>query len=568
MRYAIYSRKSRFTGKGESVENQVQLCREYIDFHYRNDPERHIEVFEDEGFSGKNTKRPEFQRLMAAIPQRRFDVVACYRLDRISRSVSDFSITYARLRKYGVSFVSVSENFDTSSSLGEAMMYISSIFSQLERNTIAERIRDNMLLLARSGRWLGGVTPLGFRSEQVRKETIDGRARTSYRLAPVEEELAVVRTLYEKYLATGALTQVETWCLHRDIRTRRGKPFTATAIREILANPVYCVADSAARAHFCAQGSSVCGEPADFDGRFGIAAYNRTSGDSDNQKKQPISAWIVAVGRHRGIVPSGDWLRAQRLLAGNRRLSRVYKPQNPVALLSGLLYCKSCGSAMRPRVNSNKSRDESDEQAFAYLCELKRKSKKSRCDCPNLPGNALDGMLCARILALGTGDPALGRGLATLRPGLESRHMEAREESRRLHGQIRELEAEISRLISVLAKAESDTALFTHTEALVRERDARIQQLRQALGELERSPLPTGSTDEQVDSVVLPLQSFEGVFRTAAIPDRRDFLRSLIERIEWDGSDVHVFLRSEPAALELPSMTNLAEKPKHGMQKC
>lgn len=88
---AIYSRKSKFTGKGESIGNQIELCKEYIQTHYTEIPQDHILVYEDEGFSGGNLNRPDFKKMMEAARQRKFKAIIVYRLDRISRNISDFS---------------------------------------------------------------------------------------------------------------------------------------------------------------------------------------------------------------------------------------------------------------------------------------------------------------------------------------------------------------------------------------------------------------------------------------------------------------------------------------------
>ena len=139
---AIYSRKSRFTGKGESVGNQVELCKAYIRTTMGDPYAEHAVVYEDEGFSGGNLNRPGFQRMMQAARGHRFRAVVVYRLDRISRSIGDFSRLIEELGRLGIAFLSIRERFDTASPMGRAMMYIASVFSQLERETIAERIRD------------------------------------------------------------------------------------------------------------------------------------------------------------------------------------------------------------------------------------------------------------------------------------------------------------------------------------------------------------------------------------------------------------------------------------------
>lgn len=153
MNIAIYSRKSRFTGKGESIENQIELCRAYINKNYLNP---NIFIYEDEGFSAATTERPQFKKLLSDSKNKKFDVLVCYRIDRVSRNIADFSRIINDFVSRGIDFVSIKEQFDTSTPMGRAMMYIASVFAQLERETIAERIRDNMMELAKMGRWLGG----------------------------------------------------------------------------------------------------------------------------------------------------------------------------------------------------------------------------------------------------------------------------------------------------------------------------------------------------------------------------------------------------------------------------
>ena len=154
MLFFIYSRKSVYTGKGESVENQIEMCKQYIFTKFTDTAETDIAVYEDEGFSGGTLERPRFKQMMADATAKKFSVLVCYRLDRISCHIGDFAKLIEELDGLGISFVSIKAQFDTSSPMGRAMMYISSVFSQLERETIAERIRDNMHELSKTGHWL------------------------------------------------------------------------------------------------------------------------------------------------------------------------------------------------------------------------------------------------------------------------------------------------------------------------------------------------------------------------------------------------------------------------------
>ena len=169
MRFFFYSRKSVDTGKGESIGNQIEMCRQYIAEKFPDTAGHAIAVYEDVGFSAKNTDRPRFQQMLADIREQKPDFVVCYRLDRISRSVSDFSALIEELNDKSIAFICIKEEFDTSKPMGKAMMYIASVFAQLERETIAERVRDNMLLLARTGRWLGARRPQAIPRKRSRR---------------------------------------------------------------------------------------------------------------------------------------------------------------------------------------------------------------------------------------------------------------------------------------------------------------------------------------------------------------------------------------------------------------
>ena len=320
---AIYSRKSRFTGQGESVENQVRLCREYIAAHFADVPPDRVAVYEDEGFSGGDLQRPAFRRMMDAAVAGRLCAVAVYRLDRISRNIGDFSALIENFSRLGIAFVSIREQFDTSTPMGRAMMYIASVFSQLERETIAERIRDNMRQLAKTGRWLGGVTPTGYASESVKSLTLDGRTKRACRLRLIPAQAQTVKTIYELFLQTRSLAAVEDALAQQGALTKNGRPYGRFAIRAILQNPVYLIADRAAYDYFSSQGAEIfCGEAA-FDGQHGVLAYNRTE-----QKKGrstvylPVRDWILSVGQHPGLIPGGQWVQVQQILEGNRARRR------------------------------------------------------------------------------------------------------------------------------------------------------------------------------------------------------------------------------------------------------
>lgn len=186
-----YVRKSKVTDKGESIENQtkrgISLCEmrgwDYV-------------VYEDYDFSGKTLDRPDFERMVKDAKNRKIDYIICYKLDRISRSVNDFSSLVEELDSLGVGFICIKDNFDTTSPMGRAMLYITAVFAQLERETIAERVRDNMIDRAKMGKWNGGPVPFGF---DVHKEVTDnyGRNKKISKLVINDQESVIVREFYD-----------------------------------------------------------------------------------------------------------------------------------------------------------------------------------------------------------------------------------------------------------------------------------------------------------------------------------------------------------------------------------
>ena len=397
-RFAVYSRKSRFTGKGESIENQIERCRRYINLNYPNASEKNIFIYEDEGFSGGNTDRPQFKKMMDDASEKKFNVLICYRLDRISRNIGDFAKLIDRLGELGISFESIKEKFDTDSSLGRAMMYIASVFSQLERETIAERIRDNMHELAKTGRWLGGNTPTGYRSVQVQTITVDGKKRSSCMLKIEESEMTAVKKIFEKFLESESLTAVETYMIQNHIKTRKGKDFSRFSIKGILRNPVYMIADSDAWEYLSVLGAEIFAEKSDFDGNCGVMAYNKTLQKKGKTNKiRDIKEWIITTGRHKGVVSGKEWKQVQECLERNS-VKAYRKPKNNTALLSGLLYCGDCGHYMRPKIYNSFYKD--GEKKFSYLCEMKEKSRRSECSVSNPAGNELDAEVIKEISKL------------------------------------------------------------------------------------------------------------------------------------------------------------------------
>lgn len=465
--YYIYSRKSKYTGKGESIENQVEMCKDYLLSHIKDVDEKKIVIYEDEGCSAKNLERPMFKKMISDSKKEKVDYIVCYRLDRISRNVSDFSSLIIDLNNRNISFVSIKEQFDTSTPMGRAMMYIASVFAQLERETIAERIRDNMLMLARTGRWLGGTSPTGYKSEKVEQLVVDGKSKQMFKLKLIPDEADLVKLIFKKFIETNSLTKVETYLIQNSIKTKNGKAFTRFTIKNILENPVYMIADETAFKFFRDNGVEFSDEndiKSKFDGQHGIMSYNKTiQKEGKRHYTRDIKDWIVSVGKHEGIISSSDWITVQEQLAQNSSKS-YHKPKSNVALLSGLLFCGNCGDYMRPKLSKRKNAN--GEYIYSYLCQLKEKSHLHNCKMKNPNGNTLDKAVCEEIKKLTIDNSQFLQEIFKAKKEISMQTENYKDEILKISQSLSNIEKEISTLVQALCNTPNTPAQKYITEKI------------------------------------------------------------------------------------------------------
>ena len=542
---AIYARKSKFTGKGESIENQIQKCRKYmVNFLTREKDDGRLDAktgirfieYKDEGVSGKNMERPMMKKLLSDMEGGGIQKLVCYRLDRVSRNVKDFAELFEILTSLGVEFVSVSESFDTANPMGRAMISMSSVFAQLERETIAERIVDNMMALAKTGRWLGGKTPLGYVSKKVEHCDESGRKRSHFRLVEVPEEVEMVGLIFAMYLRLGSLTKLETYLLNKDILSRNGKPYGRYVLRAILSNPVYCTADSRAYQYLFKNSYGIYAEEALFDGEHGLIAYNKNNNRVRGQRVNDVKDWIVAVGEHKGLVLSELWIQVQEHLKRNAGLSYRY-PKRIGALLSGMLRCGSCGSYMRPKGG----RTAQDGQIrYYYQCECKERSRGQKCKMPNLSGNVADEMVVNRILALKKQFVTEYSCLESVFHKLEKNSFRETEQNF-LKRQMEENEKQTGKLLDALGRSKNE-ATSDMILAKIDEMNQRQEKLKkQCEVKKENNLMDTdGFHCELLAADLLSLN--KAAWNLLSPSTQKDILRKVVREIVWDGKYATIYL--------------------------
>ncbi len=285
---AIYARQSIDKTDSISIESQIEYCK------YETHGEDY-EVFYDKGYSGKNTDRPQFLQMLAAIRTGRIKRVICYKLDRCSRSILDFTKLMEEFIQYGVEFVSCTEKFDTSTPLGRAMLSICVVFAQLERETIQQRIYDTYHTRCKHGFYMGGRIPFGFRLEPY---TIDGKKTARY--APVPNEAALLLKMYDLYKEPDVSQADVARTLNRlgyDNPRQKDGQWQRTHIARLLKNPIYVKSDSQIYEYYAQHDVHIQNSFQDFIGSNGCYLYRK-----DGSKH-------LVLAPHEGIVASDLWLQ-------------------------------------------------------------------------------------------------------------------------------------------------------------------------------------------------------------------------------------------------------------------
>jgi site-specific DNA recombinase len=386
VRVAIYTRQSvasdlafgSIDAQRESIEAYVQSQRGegWVALPTR---------YDDHGFSGGNTERPAFQRLIADVQAGKLDVIAAYKTDRVSRSLSDFTGFMALLEKHGVGFVSTTQSFDTRTSMGRLTLNILASFSQFEREVISERISDKLQATRRKGMWTGGRPILGY--DVVAKKLVVNA-----------DEADQVRAIFDLYVERGSIGEVMHELRSRGWRNKTftgkrgqaiaGREFTKATLHGLLTNPLY---------------------------RGQITT-----------KEGPVA------GEHEAIVTAEAWDAVQAQLASNRQHGGADVRNKSGALLRGLLRCGRCGSTM---IHTFTTRGTVRNRY--YTCSRTHNEGKDACAGCRIPAGKFEGFVAQQIRAMGVDEALLNQTATAAAKAAVRRRRELELERRRLLPRLR-----------------------------------------------------------------------------------------------------------------------------------
>ena len=229
LRCAIYTRKSSEEGLEQdfnSLHAQREACEAYIASQKHEGWKLISTSYDDGGISGGTMERPALQQLLADIKNRRVDVVIVYKVDRLTRALTDFAKIIECFDQYGVSFVSVTQQFNTTTSMGRLMLNVLLSFAQFEREVTGERIRDKIAASKKKGIWMGGSVPMGYEVKERK-------------LLIIEKSAETVRQIYGRYLELGCVRLLQHYLITHGVRSVRGNILSRGTLYKMLSNPIY-----------------------------------------------------------------------------------------------------------------------------------------------------------------------------------------------------------------------------------------------------------------------------------------------------------------------------------------
>ncbi len=523
IRIGIYGRKSIYSDKSDSTDVQYNLGIEYCKSHYSD---YEVYRYEDEGYTGANTDRPDYNRLISDVKDGIINVVVCYKIDRISRDVLDFSNFFSLLSEYNVEFVSIKEQIDTSTPLGRAMMYICSVFAQMERETIAERVTDNMIELAKSGKWAGGKAPIGFERERVQ---VGNKTHTVLIENPAE--IPFLNLVVDTFLQGGySLSGLETHFRKTGVKTLNGNYLSGSQLYNILKNPHYAPADQTTLQYFKALGCTIGCDESKFTGEYGIIAYGRTTGGGKKKHSaNPPEKWVISVGLHRPLMTSEKWLAMQERF-GNNVIDKTRK--HKIGILKGVLRC-SCGYLMRVQHKVDKMREKTYDN---YFCQNRNRRGVEYCDRGFTPVLDLDNAVIELLKNIALDKSTIENYVHEDK--VICACMRSRTDVQR---DIDRLELKIGNLTSALGSNSGSTAakyIISEMERL----DKQIAGLRYELLEIENNDRKRAKVRKDTENKYKMVCHIVDNLETADYDELNGLIKDLFKECIWDGTSLKVKL--------------------------
>ncbi len=487
VRCAIYTRKSteeNLDSEFNSLDAQREAGEAYVSSQ-RHEGWMALPIrYDDGGFSGGNLERPGLRRLLDDIEAGRVDCVLVYKLDRLSRSLLDFVKLIEVFDRHNVSFVSVTQRFDTSTSMGRLMLNILLSFAQFEREIIGERIRDKVAATKRKGKYCGGMPVLGYDADRERK-----------RLVVNSTEAEVVRHIFRSFVRNGSTTEIakelnaagvttKSWLTKRG-SLHAGVPWHKMHVYRVLNNPIY----------------------------LGEVTHK--------SKRYP--------GEHEAIVPRPLWDQAHAILARNHRARGAETRTKQPALLRGILKCGHCHCSMGPTYTNRHGR-----MYRYYHCMRAAREGTDSCPTRTLAAGEIEGAVIEHLRGVFRAPELVA---ATFRAAREqmTQHLEQLAQQRTdAELTLQTLREETERLTA----SEASLPVSTRLGELRSQMEEQELALHHLNGEIETANAAVFTEQEVIDA----LSALDPVWEQLFPNEQARIVKLLVDRVEVHpkGAEVHL----------------------------
>lgn len=489
LRCAIYTRKSTEEGLEQefnSLDAQRDAGEAFIKSQQHEGWQCLPEHYDDGGFTGANMDRPALRRLLADIENGKIDCVVVYKVDRLSRSLLDFARIMETFERHNISFVSVTQAFNTASSMGRLVLNVLLSFAQFEREMISERTRDKIAAARRKGKWSGGMPILGYTVVQT-KLVVDpdeaDRVRQIFRMYLEQQSLLdVVKQLN----ATGCRTK--TWTTRKKT-SRGGRLFDKNALYQLLTNVAY----------------------------IGKVRYK----DEVHQ------------GEHEPIVDIETFNQVQTLLKRNGRSGGNAVRSKHNALLQGLLRCGACDCGMSHAYTAKGSR-----QYRYYVCTRAQQRGWQACPSPSVPAGEIERFVVDQIKCIGRDPQVIKETLAQARRQVEDQIAGRKAEQAELRRQLRDDYTELGRVA-----AQPDDSRLADANDRIRNGERRLTEIEDELAVL-------GGDLVDDTEVTAALAGFDAVWDNLSPREQSRVIELLVECVKFDGDAGSISITFRPTGLK------------------
>lgn len=518
---AIYARQSIEKKDSVSIEAQIEKCK-----YFCNDQK--YKIYKDAGYSGKNINRPQFSKLLDDIKSGTIKKVIAYRLDRISRSIADFSQLLILFEEHSVDFISATENFDTNTPMGRAMINIVMTFAQLERETIVERVSDNYYFRAHNGYWPGGYAPYGYSIKHI----IGNDGKTHSILESNSEQSKIVKKIYDMYINQNLSMRKIAYKLNIEkIPTlKSGGNWGITAINAILSRPIYTKATTKIYDYFYKKGSHVTNNIENFNGKMTANLFGKTKKNTTVKALRNFDEMFLSLIYCDPIISNEDWFKAQKI-KGTRKNLPPRSNSSKISFLCGLVKCGKCDSNMVTQGCKNKY----EKQYYYLICSKKRNLGASICDNKMIDVSKLEDIVINDIKTH-FNSSNISKKIEKYLSNSKQKNNQTLIEKENLENELIKLDLQIQNLINSIA--EGNTIISKYINKKIEELEVKKQDINKKIQQL----IAYESISDD-DSIIEYVKNIKDKINTNNFEELNLLCKKVIEKIVVTDENIDIYYK-------------------------